>query len=56
MNKMIIVCDRCLKASCFQGIFYCDDYQDAGTTEIPIEELRKMKLESEDYWNENNEN
>jgi hypothetical protein len=30
-TKIIIVCDKCLRASCWQGVFYCEDYRDAGT-------------------------
>lgn len=38
MKKTITVCDKCLCASCWNGIFYCDDYKNAGTIEktMPI--------------------
>ena len=49
MNK-ITVCSKCLCASCWQGIFYCDEYKTAGTVEKTVEELTKLNLENSDYW------
>jgi hypothetical protein len=51
-KKTITVCDKCLCASCWQGIFYCQHAwdKDAGTVEKTIEELRELGLESPDYW------
>jgi len=49
-KETITVCDKCLRACCWQGIFMCDDAHDAGTTERTIEQLKKMRLESPDYW------
>ena len=46
----ITVCDACLQASCWQGIFYCDDYKTAGTVEKTIEELTARGLEHPSYW------
>jgi hypothetical protein len=46
----VTVCSECLRASCWQGIFYCEDYKRARTTRKPIAELRALKLESPDYW------
>jgi hypothetical protein len=46
----ITVCDHCLQASCWQGIFYCDDYKTAGTTQKTRKELAKLFRESSDYW------
>lgn len=48
--RMITVCSHCLCASCWQGDFYCDKYKTAGTVEKPVDELRKLGLEHEDYW------
>jgi hypothetical protein len=44
-QKIVTVCDKCLRDSCLQGVFYCEDYLTAGTTEKTIEELRKLNLD-----------
>ena len=49
-NRLVTVCSACLCACCWQGEFYCDDYQQAGTKEMPVSELRKLKLEHPGYW------
>lgn len=47
----VTVCDRCLRACCWQGEFMCDDARGAGTTEKTVGELRQLKRgEHEDYW------
>lgn len=46
----ITVCDACLQACCWHGIFYCDEYECAGTVEKTIEELRTLNLEHPQYW------
>lgn len=49
-KKLITVCDKCLQASCWQGIFMCDDSRTAGTIEKTKYELSKLKLEDPSYW------
>lgn len=49
-NKLIEVCDKCKKASCWYGEFMCFDADIAGTIKLPIKELRKLDLEDESYW------
>lgn len=49
-TEPVTVCDKCLQASCWQGIFYCDDYKFAGITHKTRKELVKLNLESSDYW------
>lgn len=48
----VTVCDKCLQASCWQGIFMCWESRGAGTTEKTIAELRDLNLENECYWKE----
>lgn len=48
--RLIQVCDKCLQASCWQGIFLCDRSQNAGTVYKTVEELTKLNLEHPDYW------
>lgn len=49
-SRLVTVCDACHMASCWRGLFYCDDYRSAGTVDMPISELRKLDLEHSDYW------
>jgi len=49
-EQLITVCDKCFMASCWQGIFVCEDYYWAGTTQKTIKELKQLDLESPDYW------
>ena len=48
--EMVTVCDKCLCASCWQGIFYCDDYKYAGIVQKTVAELQSLNLENPDYW------
>lgn len=49
---LVTVCDKCLQASCWQGVFMCDDSQNAGTVEKTKYELKKLNLEHPSYWGE----
>lgn len=46
----VTVCSACLCASCWHGIFYCDDYRTAGTVEKTPTELEALNREHHDYW------
>ncbi len=46
----VTVCSVCWRAACWQGVFLCDDYLDAGTVEKTVSELRQLGRESEHYW------
>lgn len=50
MKTTVTVCSACLRASCWQGIFYCEDARGAGTREMRAEELRQLGREHEDYF------
>lgn len=54
-SMMVTVCDKCLCASCWQGIFMCDEAQNAGVVDKTVGELRALpddgNREHEDYWN-----
>jgi hypothetical protein len=54
-SETITVCSACLQASCWQGIFYCDDYKTAGTVEKTRADLEALALESSDYWTRDSE-
>lgn len=49
-DGVITVCASCLTASCWQGIFYCEDYRHAGITTRTVTELKTLSLEHSDYW------
>ena len=46
----VTVCNNCLCASCWKGIFMCDESDIAGITDLPIELLRKLRFEHSDYY------
>lgn len=50
MDDTITVCSACLRASCWQGAFYCEQYKTAGTVEKTREQLERLNLESPHYW------
>ena len=47
---LITVCASCLQASCWQGVFMCQESQNADTAEKTVEELQVLKLEHPDWW------
>jgi epoxyqueuosine reductase QueG len=53
--KTITVCDKCLQASCWQGLFMCDKSQTAGTVKKTEEELSLLNLEHPSYWKSDEE-
>lgn len=52
-ERLVTVCDRCRQASCWQGIFMCDEAREAGTVDVPLSVLRAEAREHPDYWEEN---
>lgn len=51
-ERKVVVCDKCLKATCWQGMFMCDDARTAGTCERTVWELTALNLEHPSYWQE----
>ncbi len=49
-GDLITVCDKCLQASCWQGIFLCDRAINAGVVQITVADLRTLDREHESYW------
>ena len=49
-DRLVTVCDQCLRASCWQGDLYCDNHKTAGTTRLPVRDLRSLGREHESYW------
>lgn len=48
--ELITVCDSCLRASCWQGVLYCDDYASAGTVKKTRAELAILERENPSYF------
>lgn len=51
-DKLITVCDKCLRASCWQGIFMCGEARLAGTVQKTQKELNLLNLEHPSRWND----
>lgn len=49
-SDVITVCDKCFRASCWQGVFLCEESMSAGTVEKTIDELKGLALEHADFW------
>lgn len=54
-ERLIRVCDKCLRASCWQGVFLCDEAQGAGVISKTILELELLDLEHSDFWKDEEE-
>jgi hypothetical protein len=54
LDRKITVCDRCLMASCWLGIFMCQESKFAGTCEKTVQELHDLNAqyprEYHSYW------
>lgn len=49
-SKLVTVCSKCLRASCWLHIFVCDENRSAGLETLTVAHLRKLGLENEQYW------
>lgn len=49
-TDLIAVCDKCLCASCWAGIYMCEESRGAGVIKVAVAELRKLKRESPNWW------
>ena len=49
-TDLIMVCDNCQQASCWQGAFICDDAREAGVMILPVATLKKLGYENADWW------
>ena len=49
-DRKVTVCAACKMATCWQGIFMCQESQHANVIDLPISELKKLDLEHPSYW------
>lgn len=49
-TRKVTVCDACSQASCWNGIFMCQESDHAGTVDLTVGELKILDLEHSDYW------
>lgn len=49
-EKKVTVCSACLRASCWHGHFYCDEYKSAATVEKTVDELMALNREHWSYF------
>lgn len=49
-DRLVAVCDSCLRASCWQGEFSCERYRTAGMKLVARSELTALAIEAEHYW------
>ncbi|MFA5898019.1 MAG: hypothetical protein WC829_02780 [Hyphomicrobium sp.] len=54
-SQEITVCSACHQASCWQGIFMCQDAVGAGTEKKTRAELAALNLEHPSYWKTDDE-
>lgn len=48
--EKVTVCSSCLRATCWQGMFMCDESRYASTVEKDVQELAELNLEHPSYW------
>jgi len=53
-DYLVDVCDSCLRASCWHGELFCEDYMTAGIVPKRASELQKLKLEHPSYYSRKN--
>ncbi len=49
-TRLITVCDKCFRASCWHGIFMCDDAVGAGLVTKTVAELKKLNVEHPSHY------
>jgi hypothetical protein len=49
MDFELDVCDSCLRAVCWWGLFYCWNYQSAGLKKMKVRDILKLQREHKSY-------
>jgi hypothetical protein len=53
LDRKVTVCDKCLQASCWHGVFMCWESKNAGTKDVTVSELRTLSRENPEWWFKN---
>lgn len=51
-RRKVTVCDKCFMASCWHGVFMCNESRYAGTVEKYADELDQLNLEHPSHYSE----
>ena len=51
-TSKVMVCDKCLKASCWHGEWRCDASLSAGLRILTVADLKKLGREHPDNWSD----
>ena len=51
-NVTVTVCAACHTASCWHGVFLCNEARRAGTVELSIDELNALALEHPSHYSD----
>lgn len=54
-RQLITVCDKCFRATCWQGMFMCEEAREAGIVKKSRRHLARLNLEHPCYWKTDNE-
>ena len=49
-ERTVTVCDKCLRACCWQGYNMCIENKSAGVIEKSVDELKELNLEHPRFW------
>lgn len=49
-ERKVLVCASCLRASCWHGEFFCEEYQSADVIEKSVAELDALRREHADHY------
>jgi hypothetical protein len=49
-EKLITVCSACLRASCWQGVHYCEKAGDSATIQLARSKLIALRREHPSFW------
>lgn len=55
-SRMVTVCDKCLMAACWRGLFMCDRSASAGTTRRSVGDLRLLDREHPGFYKRDDDN
>jgi hypothetical protein len=48
--REVAVCSACKRASCFQGVWFCEEARSASVVWLSVDVLRELDREHPCYW------